>query len=132
MVFVDECLHILLYYAGDTCVEFIDQPHDVHVNQGDNALFPCMYSLDSLPYWNINGAEILSSDLPINHEYNVERGLIVRNVSYSMNLWQYSCLLYLFSPQTGRIERCESRVGKLYVHSNRQNGKLNNSHFGEI
>ena len=102
-------------------MEFTSQPHDVHAHQGQNVIFPCTYNHDSLPSWNINGQSYsTSSDLPHNHVYTELDGteLTVRNVSSSINLWQYSCFIYLFSPETRRIERCESAIGVLHVYSN--------------
>lgn len=89
---VNFCLHTV------TCTfSWIRQPSNVTVLVGFDVFFPCEYlGLSALPLWRRNGKTFSAHNPPRHHSINGS-GLIISDVSLSMNMSWYSCFLDLFS-----------------------------------
>lgn len=94
-------------------IEFIDQPRDKIVCEGEDVFFPCTYrGTTALPRWRINEEEHSNNRLPARHIYN-GTGLVVANIKSSMDLWTYSCFFKYFGMDG--LETSESQRAILHV-----------------
>ena len=76
---------------------FIEEPSDVQVPVGGNAILLCMINGTAFtPSWRINGTDYSPSFLPLRHSSS-EHGITVTNVTQSDNGVTYQCFLNLRS-----------------------------------
>ena len=93
IIFIIKLTLLLTAYIGCVAqIQFINEPQDVCITEGENGFFPCTYAgTVSVPKWTINHIKYSASTLPPQHFYNGS-GLIVARVTSSMNMYQYTCL----------------------------------------
>lgn len=99
------------------CVNFVAEPTNVSVIEGDNAYFACEYSSNTRvrPAWRINGLVYSSNDLPdAKYSFN-GTGLVVVRVNRMMNMWSHSCIIDTYTAEMG-FQSTESAVGILFVY----------------
>ena len=97
-------------------VVFLQEPMNVTVSEGMNAVFPCHYSgTNAAPTWKINNKTYHNNRLPPKHSYNVSaHGLVVSNVDSSLNMTSYSCHFCVYAGG-GQFMHFESRTGFLII-----------------
>ena len=86
-------------------IEITQGPHSVTINEGESAIFPCLYTgTNEFPLWYINGASyaILGTclGLPERHSY-FNQTITIRDVQPSDNGNTYRCS-FLFGEITSK------------------------------
>lgn len=100
---------------GTSSVEFISEPQDVCILEGEDAYFACVYSgtTDS-PHWNISGNIYSRNQLPYPYQA-MDTTLVVRGVDASMNKITISCIVQ-GELTLGNIVPFESKTATLTVY----------------
>ena len=80
---------------GTSSVEFVSEPQDVCILEGEDAYFACMYSgTNDSPRWNISGNIYSRNQLPYPYQaIESDTILVIRGVDTSMNKLTISCIV---------------------------------------